>query len=66
MEDIPIAQPLLSPLLDAPETSIEICKSCLNFFTRNENDKFSSAYYRCQQCQSTQIQKVIVHSCVIS
>ena len=66
MEDIPIAQPITSPLLTNTTTSIEICKSCQNFFVRSERDRHTSSYFRCEKCQRQQLQTAIVTSCVVS
>jgi len=61
MEQIPIAQPV-----NVNTTTERCCRDCSLLFTVNENDKYTSQYFRCTRCVENQVYNNLKHSCTIS
>lgn len=64
MEQIPVAQSV--DLNNITNKIIKHCRDCSVVFIVNENDKYTSQYFRCARCIENQVYNNLKHSCTIS
>ena len=62
----PIEQPIAQSIAQPISTiSSEICNTCFKKYTRSEEDKMTSRYFRCKECIDKQVFRSIQASCIL-
>ena len=60
-----MVQPLTQPLIPTQELSFQICRTCGHLFHRDESNKMTSHYFRCEDCIDKQVSRSILVSCIL-
>ena len=60
-----MVQPLTQPLIPTQELSFQICRTCGHLFHRDESNKMTSHYFRCEDCINKQVSRSILVSCIL-
>lgn len=68
MENIPIAEPITTPLINNPEcntSEFKYCRQCNQLYKVIPSKLSTAQYYRCKTCSTNLLYKSLINSCQI-